>query len=66
MGFARITARPSGVVVVQTTLRLLVDEYPYQFSFPDIECARAFCVCCDFAWSITVPPFELKPPRGAA
>lgn len=38
----------------------------FQFTFDSIEEACDFCVCCDFTWSLSVAPLELKPPRGKA
>jgi hypothetical protein len=26
---------------------------PAEYEFPDLFCARAFCVACDFTWVVT-------------
>lgn len=38
----------------------------YIFTFPSLEAARDFCVCCGFTWALTVMPGALKPPSGSA
>ena len=60
MRHAHIAFKPNGEILV-TTPRIGGDA-PL-FRFPDLACARLFCVLCDFPWAMSAPPFELKPPR---
>lgn len=34
--------------------------------FPALDAARAYCLCCDYAYTLAVQPFDLEPPAGAA
>ena len=63
-GHAHIVPRQNGFMLRSPTNR--PDGEASYFFFYDMEGARDFCACCNFSWSVSVPPFELKPPRGSA
>lgn len=64
---AAIIPWPNGECSVLTRFRdPVLGDGRFAFRFPDLAAARAFCVACDFSWSVTATPLELKPPRGPA